>query len=120
VAVQVALLSTSAVASPLVSTEQALDFFSEDILEHLFVQAEISDQLFQLPVFILLDLQSSNLSTAHAEIFLFPAAKRLFEDTHFPADLDDGSPFLSMPQGKGNPPRGVRRILQESTPFQLF
>jgi hypothetical protein len=68
---------------------KASGLFSQHILKHLFIQAQVSHQLFQLPVLLLQDLSPPNFRYSHAGKFPLPSIEGLLDCAHIAADLRD-------------------------------
>jgi hypothetical protein len=84
------------------AVEQALELFSDDLLEHFLIQGEVRHQpvqpgilLFQLP-------ELADLRGHQAPMLFLPAVKGLLADTHLAGDLGHLRPLLGLLQDKGN------------------
>ncbi|KSY03579.1 hypothetical protein APT98_15430 [Klebsiella quasipneumoniae] len=62
-------------------------FFSDDVLQLLFVKAQIGDQQYQAVIIFLQLAQMSQLSHAHAAKLLLPVVKGGFTNPHLSADF---------------------------------
>jgi len=73
--------------APLPSRPQS--FFSQNVLEHLFVQGQVGYQLLEPTVFILEYLQSSKLGNAHAGKLPLPPVESVLRYAHLAAHFTD-------------------------------
>ncbi len=100
-----------------VCPEQASEFFSDDVLQHLLVQGAISDQLLELPVLFLELTETSELCDSHAGELLLPAVERHARDAHLPAHFLNRHAALCLPQGEGDLLLRIPRSLHGMTLF---
>jgi len=84
------------------ATDQALEFFCDDILQHGLVQAKIGHQPLKLAIFLLQLLQTSELARPHAALLLLPTGKGLFAYPHLAAYLHHPGTMFRLPDGKSN------------------
>jgi hypothetical protein len=87
---------------PSPAVEQALEFFSDYLLEHLFVQGEIRHQPAQPGILLLQLPELADLRGHQAPKLLLPAVKRLLANAHLAGDLGHLRALFGLLQGKGN------------------
>src|SRR5690606_37431877 len=78
------------------------------------VQAELGDELLQLPVLLLRLAQPAHLGGHHAAVALPPVAERRLADPGFPAHLADCRSLFGLPQHERDlrlaEPRSLHRL----------
>ena len=79
---------------------EGLRFFCDDRLQHRLVQAQVRDDLLELPVLFLKLTQSSKLRRANAAVLLLPDIERRVADAHLATYLVDARPQLVLLQRK--------------------
>jgi hypothetical protein len=73
---------------------RGLKAFFYHILQHLLVQAQVSDQLFELGIFLLKLAKSPQFRDAQNTELLLPAEEGRLRNPHLPIDLlDTGAGF---------------------------
>ena len=82
------------------SCGQASCFFSEHVLQHGLVQAQVSYQLLQLPVLFLQLFQPAYLRHAQAAVLLLPPVKRRLAHTQLPDNFSNRRSLFRLLQGK--------------------
>jgi hypothetical protein len=72
--------------------------FSYDLLEHVLVESEVSDEGFQPAVLVFEQAQAADFGDAHTSVLLLPAVEGLLGDAGLTADFQDGCAALDLPQ----------------------
>ena len=93
------------------AAEQVSKSFSQCVLQHRLVQAQVRNKLLQPPHLVLEMLQPAHLRNAQTAELLLPPVERLFGDLQLPADLLHRHAALDLPQRKRN------LLFRESLPF---
>src|SRR6185437_9262786 len=113
----------SAPSAPNLSDALGSPVFSERLLQDCLVEAQVGDQLLQLPVLFAQLPKLTDLGRAHAAELLLPPIKGLLGDLELPTDLNDRSPALSLPERHcyllrrefARPHRAVLRLIPEAS-----
>lgn len=80
--------------------DQALHFSADDILKHLFVQADVRYEPLEPNVLFIQLLQALNLRWHQSTIFTAPSVVRLDRNAGLPARLLDGRAILGLFENK--------------------
>lgn len=83
---------------------------SQDVLQHLLVQAQVGHQLLELPVLLLELTQPAQLGDPHAAEPLLPPVEDGLADAHLAHDVAHGGARLLLPQGEGDLLLGELRL----------
>lgn len=74
--------STSVIRPAVRRVRQASELFGQNVLQVVFVETEVRNQLLQLTVFMLKLLQTPQLSDAQTAVYLLPTIVRLLRNPH--------------------------------------
>jgi hypothetical protein len=75
---------------------RALELFSEDLLQHVLIEGEISHKLLEFAILLFPLAQSPQLGDAHTSELAFPAVERLLADAELAAHLGYHCPGLDL------------------------
>jgi hypothetical protein len=70
--------------------------FCDDLLKHLAIKTQISDELFELTIFFSKLTQHGYLWRAEPTVLLFPKVKRVLVNAHLPDDLGNQRAGFSL------------------------
>ena len=88
-----------------------LRLFSECLGQHVLVEGEIGDPLFQPAILILHLPQPAELTDTQVGVFLFPEVERRLADAELARDVTSGRAALGLPDGVGDLLLGEFRAL---------
>ena len=71
-------------------------FFSQHLLEHVFIQAEVSDHLLELPILFFELPKFSQIAGKHSEVFFLPAIEGIFGNPNLPTNFGNGRSRLRL------------------------
>lgn len=90
--------------------------FLQHLLEHLLVEGQIGDDLFEPAIFVLELAYPPELGDAHPRIALFPGVEGGLTDPELAADLGRGDALLGLAQGLGDLLFGEPGLLHRDPP----
>ncbi len=78
---------------------EALQLFSDNLLQHVPIERQIGHEAFQLGILLTELPQFAQFAEAEPRILPLPHVERLLADPHLPADVHHGRAPLHLPQG---------------------
>src|SRR5215471_12060945 len=72
--------------------------FCEHLLEHVLIEREVGDEVFEAPDLLLEHADLAQLGSTHRAVATTPRVERLLADAHLAADLDGRRAAIDLPK----------------------